>query len=72
MKHDGMRVIRSLLQYIDAAAFDEQFLLFFLDLSGDVVESSGLEYLQGLEHLHFHVAPYVTADLVAVGFQLLK
>lgn len=72
MKHDGMRVARSLLQYIDTAAFDEQFLLFFLDLSGDIVEPSGLKYLQGLEHLYLHVAPHIMANLVAVGFQLLE
>ena len=72
MKHDGVRVIWSLLQYIDAAAFYKELLLLFLDLSGDIVEPSGLKYLQGLEHLHLHVAPYVMANLVAVGFQFLK
>lgn len=72
MKHDGMRGIRSLLQYIDTAAFHKELLLLFFDLSGDIVEPSGLKYLQGLEHLHLHVAPDIMANLVAVGFQLLE
>ena len=72
MKHDGMRGIRSLLKYIDTAAFHKELLLLFFDLSGDIVEPSGLKYLQGLEHLHLHVAPHIMANLVAVGFQLLE
>lgn len=65
-----MKTVCCLFQDINTAALYKQFLLLFFDLSGNIIESARLQYLQGLEYLHLHIAPYIMADLFPISFQL--
>ena len=65
-----MKAVRCLFQDVNTATFNKEFLLFFFDLSGNIIESARLEYLQGVEDFHLHIAPYIMTYLIPISFQL--